>query len=160
LRRTTILRGSSFSAFDAHQGPSARYRLSRCYDRNDREGKIVSAIEQSAGRLVRACAPAIALAACLVSSALPAVAQTAPDAKRGHELAARLCTNCHVIDRQASGSVRADVPTFRVIANRSGVTAERIAGAIIIPHPAMPGVQLTTPEIRDLVAYILSLKQN
>jgi hypothetical protein len=39
------------------------------------------------------------------------------------------------------------------------VTAERLAGAIIVPHPAMPGVQLTAAEIRDVVAYILSLKR-
>jgi mono/diheme cytochrome c family protein len=45
-----------------------------------------------------------------------------------------------------------------VIAKRSGVTAERLAGRIIVPHPAMPNMQLTVPEIRDIVAYILSLK--
>ncbi len=108
----------------------------------------------------RACALVAAVAACLLLTLTSALAQPAGDARRGRELATRLCTNCHVVDRQASGPVRADVPGFPAIANRAGVTAERLAGAIIIPHPAMPGVQLTTAEIRDIVAYILSLKGN
>ena len=86
-------------------------------------------------------------------------AQSGPgDARHGHELAARLCTNCHVIDRQAS-TIRADVPSFPTIASRPGISAEHLAGRIIIPHPAMPGVPLTTAEIRDIVAYILSLRK-
>ena len=108
----------------------------------------------------RAYALAAATAACLLLTATSAPAQPAGDARRGRELAARLCTNCHVVDREASGPVRADIPAFSAIANRAGVTPERLAGAIIIPHPAMPGVQLTTAEIRDIVAYILSLKRN
>jgi cytochrome c len=97
---------------------------------------------------------------CLLLAAGSAVAQPAGDSRRGRELAQRLCTNCHVIAPEAAGPVRADVPSFPAIAGRPGVTAERIAGAIIIPHPAMPGVQLTTAEIRDIVAYILSLKRS
>jgi hypothetical protein len=54
--------------------------------------------------------------------------------------------------------VRADVPSFPSIAGRSGATAEVLAGRIIIPHPAMPGMPLTAAEIRDVVAYILSFK--
>ena len=54
--------------------------------------------------------------------------------------------------------MRADVPSFAAIAARPDNSAERIAGRIIIPHPAMPGVQLTVAEIRDIVAYIQSLK--
>jgi cytochrome c len=80
------------------------------------------------------------------------------NADRGRGLAARLCTQCHVIDRQSSGPVRADVPSFPSIAQRKGATAELLAGRIIVPHPAMPGVPLTSAEIRDIVAYILSLK--
>jgi cytochrome c len=81
------------------------------------------------------------------------------DTRRSHELAARLCTNCNAIDRQASSSIRADVPSFSTIANRPGATAEHLAGRIIVPHPAMPGVPLTTAEIRDIVAYIVSLRK-
>jgi cytochrome c len=81
------------------------------------------------------------------------------DAKRGRELAARLCTNCHAIDGETSGPIRADVPSFPTIANRPGASAEHLAGRIIVPHPAMPGVPLTRAEIRDIVTYIVSLKK-
>jgi mono/diheme cytochrome c family protein len=82
------------------------------------------------------------------------------DPQRGQALAARLCANCHVVDRQASGTLRADVPSFPTIASRPGATAEHLAGRIIVPHPAMPNVSLTAAEIRDIVAYIVSLKGN
>jgi mono/diheme cytochrome c family protein len=98
-------------------------------------------------------------ATCLIAAMGSSFAQVA-NSQRGHELAARLCVNCHVIEPDASGPMRADIPTFRVIANRPGATAEQLAGRIIIPHPAMPGVALTAGEIRDIVAYILTLKRN
>lgn len=103
------------------------------------------------------------MAAVLLSAglAIPALAQQAPqrpaDPQRGGELAQRLCSTCHVVATEAPGTVRADVPSFAAIAAR-GPTPERLAGAIIFPHPAMPGVQLTIPEIRDVVVYILSLE--
>jgi cytochrome c len=51
------------------------------------------------------------------------------------------------------------VPSFPSIANRPGASAEHLAGRIIVPHPAMPGVPLTRAEIQDIVAYIVSLKK-
>jgi hypothetical protein len=50
--------------------------------------------------------------------------------------------------------------TANSIANCPGITAEGLAGAIIIRLPAMPTVQLVRGEIRDVTAYILSLKRN
>jgi mono/diheme cytochrome c family protein len=81
----------------------------------------------------------------------------APDAPEGHELAERLCTNCHAV-APGSTSGRSDVPSFTTIAKLPGLTPERLVGAIIIPHPPMPGIPLTTSEIRDIVAYIISLR--
>ena len=99
-------------------------------------------------------------AAFLIAAAGSALAQQAPNPQRGHELAEKLCTNCHAIDRKASSPMQADVPSFPAIAKRTGTTAEHLAGKIIVPHPAMPGVPLTAAEIRDIVAYILTLKSN
>jgi mono/diheme cytochrome c family protein len=86
-------------------------------------------------------------------------AQGRGDPQRGHELSVRLCANCHAIARNDSGPVLGDVPGFPAIADRSGLTPEQIAGRIIIPHPAMPGVSLTAAEIRDIVSYITSLRR-
>jgi mono/diheme cytochrome c family protein len=44
------------------------------------------------------------------------------------------------------------------IANKTGQTAQSIAGAIVVPHPPMPQIQLTREEIGDVAAYILTLK--
>jgi cytochrome c len=89
----------------------------------------------------------------------PAISQSStPEIARGRELAERLCANCHIVNADPAVRANPDVPGFPAIAGRSDATAERLAGRIIIPHPAMPGVQLTVAEIRDVVAYILSLK--
>jgi mono/diheme cytochrome c family protein len=88
------------------------------------------------------------------------VAQSRADPSEGHALAERLCAACHVVDTKHAGSSRlADVPSFAAIANRSGQTAEAIAGRILMPHPQMPTVQLTRTEIADLATYIMSLRQ-
>src|SRR5215475_14166451 len=99
---------------------------------------------------------AIALYAMVPARAQPSLANP----EHGHELATRLCSNCHIVDRNTSGVIRVDVPSFPTIANRPEATAEHLAGRIIVPHPAMPNVSLTASEIRDIVAYIVSLKSN
>jgi hypothetical protein len=63
----------------------------------------------------------------------------------------------HCVPRSAA-TANPDVPTFAAIAGRSDTTAERLAGRIIVPHPPMPNVQLTVAEMRDIIAYILSLR--
>jgi mono/diheme cytochrome c family protein len=106
--------------------------------------------------------PFLAIAAFCTAFVPPSsFAQPGPgNPQRGRELAARLCVTCHVVDRKTSGPVRADVPSFLAIARRPGSTAEYLAGKIIVPHPAMPGVALTADEIRDIVAYIVTLKRS
>jgi mono/diheme cytochrome c family protein len=99
-----------------------------------------------------------AAAALLFGTSAFGYAQSPGDTRRGRELSARLCINCHAIDRISSDPVLADVPSFPSIADRVQSTPEYIAGRIIIPHPAMPGVSLTAAEIRDIVAYIISLR--
>lgn len=102
----------------------------------------------------------------IVLSALSAVASVNPtfaqmglaDAKRGEELSARVCSGCHIVAPSSASTANADVPTFAAIAGRPDTTAERLAGRIIVPHPPMPATQLTVAEMRDIIAYILSLK--
>lgn len=104
-------------------------------------------------------AAALATSSWLAASGSVCAQWSAADPQRGHELATRLCVNCHIVGSETSGPVRADVPSFRTMGNRPGVTPEHLAGRIIIPHQAMPGVPLTATEIRDIVAYIMSLKR-
>jgi cytochrome c len=86
------------------------------------------------------------------------MAQTGPlDAQNGRALAERLCATCHAVVPDVAGG-RPDVPSFAAIARMPHMTPERLAGAIVLPHPAMPGVALTRAELRDVIAYITSLK--
>jgi cytochrome c len=97
---------------------------------------------------------------CVVWGIGPTQAQTAlGDAKRGQELSQRVCSVCHSVSPGSAATLNADVPTFAAIASSPDITAERLAGRIIIPHPPMPNVQLTVAEMRDIIAYILSLRQ-
>jgi mono/diheme cytochrome c family protein len=80
------------------------------------------------------------------------------DARRGQELAARLCSGCHIVSPGSASTANPDIPTFAAIAGRADMTPERLAGRIIVPHPPMPNTQLTLAEIRDIVGYIMGLK--
>jgi mono/diheme cytochrome c family protein len=112
----------------------------------------------------KACLRGIGVTCALVVglTGLPGVSQAQllknADPARGQELARRLCANCHATEPNGGQAVNPDVPSFAAIAKQSDVTAERLAGRIIVPHPAMPNTQLTVAEIRDVIAYILALK--
>ena len=101
----------------------------------------------------------------MVLASADAAAQTsqmtrAADPQRGRDIAEKLCVGCHRISPEQAGSGWVDVPSFPEIANRPGRTPERIMGAIMLPHPPMPDIALSTPTLRDLAAYILTYKKD
>jgi cytochrome c len=104
----------------------------------------------------------LALSGAIGLTALPgsltAQAVKNADPVRGQDLARRLCANCHATEPKGGQAINPDVPSFSAISRQPNVTAERLAGRIIVPHPAMPNTQLTVAEIRDVIAYILGLK--
>ncbi len=81
-----------------------------------------------------------------------------PDPAVGAELAAKLCSSCHVSKATSEAPVKADVPTFKEIANLEGRTEASIAGKIILPAHPMPTFNLTRTDIAHLVAYVMSLR--
>lgn len=84
---------------------------------------------------------------------------SAPDPKAGHELAVRLCSNCHLVSAAQTEAV-VDVPTFKEIANAEGQTPGAIVARIVIPKHPMPVIPITQSELNDLAAYIMSLKDD
>ena len=90
----------------------------------------------------------------LVSAAmaLPAVAV---DAGNGRSLAQARCAACHIVAPGARAEV-ADSPPFETIGRKFSFDAERIATAILAPHPKM-NLTLTRSEARDIAAHIGSL---
>jgi mono/diheme cytochrome c family protein len=99
------------------------------------------------------------IAAALPAPGEPARAQTAQSIQRGKEIAERACSGCHAIDSQKGATVQGtDVPSFRTIAGRPNQTAGRLETLVMVPHRPMPAIPLELSEVRDVVAYILSLK--
>lgn len=78
--------------------------------------------------------------------------------EQGTVLAEKLCSSCHLMDGAKAPTINASVPPFKVIANVSGQTAERLRNVMIMPHSGMPDVRLSNPEIERLTAYIDSLR--
>jgi hypothetical protein len=61
------------------------------------------------------------------------------------------------VDASPGNVAKSDISSFYSIANRPDQSQERLAGSIIFPHPAMPKVSFTNTELRDVIAYIMSL---
>ena len=87
------------------------------------------------------------------------VAAEAPlgaDPALGYELAARVCSACHLIEPRHAGPVVDGVPTLMRIA--ATLDDAEIEALLFAPaHPLMPEAPLSRPELGHLLAYIRSL---
>ena len=81
-----------------------------------------------------------------------------PNAQHGKELAAQLCSNCHLTGNDEQQQANVDVPSFQEIANKEGQSTGTIMAHIMLPKHPMPTIPLTKSELADLSAYILSLR--
>lgn len=89
---------------------------------------------------------------------MPAVADELGSAKRGYELSARVCADCHAIEAGEPGGDRPDPPGFQRLADNPAMTALALRVFLSTPHRDMPNLILTEPEIDDIIAWIHSLK--
>jgi mono/diheme cytochrome c family protein len=96
-----------------------------------------------------------------VNAGPTAFGPTSPiDITEGDRLAHTLCINCHVVDER-SPIVRTDrVPSFPWIAQQPGLTPEYVMGWLATSHERMKDYTLTRDEIRQLTAYIFSLRKH
>jgi mono/diheme cytochrome c family protein len=102
---------------------------------------------------------ALQIAAALGLCGSAALAQTQTAVARGKQIAERVCAGCHAIDDPQGNTVQGtDVPSFIALAGRPGRTPERLKAFIMTPRHPMPAIPLELSEIRDIVAYIESLK--
>ncbi len=81
----------------------------------------------------------------------------AENAAAGKALAERWCASCHLVSPDQK-SATTEAPPFTTIAKRPEEQIEALDTFLTAPHPPMPPVSLTRQEIRDVVAYIKSLK--
>jgi len=88
------------------------------------------------------------------------------DIQAGRALSLRLCTACHIVlpDQEMAPILQPPATSFRVIANRPGVSEESLRHFLAETHSSMrnlksmPNPELNDDQIRQAVAFLMSLK--
>jgi mono/diheme cytochrome c family protein len=93
----------------------------------------------------------------LLAMALPAVAAETDDARKGRELAAEICADCHAIRPADGSSPNADAPGFETIARVPGMSPMSLKVALRTSHREMPNLVLDENQTEQIITYILSL---
>jgi mono/diheme cytochrome c family protein len=88
----------------------------------------------------------------------PVFAQQIGNATRGWKLAFGTCGDCHAIYNTGKYGNRA--PTFSAIANVKGMSAMALNVALLSAHRTMPNIMLNAQERADVIAFILTLKND
>ena len=88
-------------------------------------------------------------------------AQQLGDPVAGERFAMNVCAECHMVSVGQSGLYRADAPTFPDMANMPSTTALSLRVFLQTPHAKrnMPDLVLSESQMDDVIAYILSLRQ-
>ena len=120
------------------------------------EGKPQGAVMRCAIRLLSLSALLLAAASALAQPGVQAPTET-KETRQGRALAVRVCSICHGI-RLGQASVAAGAPNFYTVAMTPGMTALALRVALQRPHHSMPDLALTNDELRNVTAYILSLR--
>jgi mono/diheme cytochrome c family protein len=94
----------------------------------------------------------------LVAAPCGAHAQTAGDAAKGHEYVQQICSECHTIEKGRRPSPNGQAPNFETIAKTPGMTAIALTAVLRTPHRNMPNIIIANEDIRNVVAYVLSLQ--
>ena len=87
-----------------------------------------------------------------------AFAQEAADVARVP--AAAPAAACHAVLANEQYSPLPQAPTFQSVADAPGMTELALTVFLQSSHPTMPNIILTQDELRNVVAYIHSLKKN
>jgi mono/diheme cytochrome c family protein len=81
------------------------------------------------------------------------------DAEAGYAVASESCALCHAISPEDSSVWPVpDAPSFQEVADTPGMTAMALFAWMTTSHPTMPDIILPPEELRNVVAYILSLQ--
>ena len=96
----------------------------------------------------------------VLAAALSALTQSAmaQDIEAGKKIAQTWCAGCHQVGPvpQRANDV---VPPFAAVAASKGMTTTALAVFLSTPHTSMPDYSLSRQQIRDVSAYIMSLKR-
>jgi mono/diheme cytochrome c family protein len=103
--------------------------------------------------------PILAATTLFVLMAAPwgAYAQNA-DETNGHLFVQQICSQCHNTEKGQRPSPNGQAPNFETIARTPGMTAIALTAALRTPHRTMPNVIVADDDLRNVVAYVLSLQ--
>lgn len=99
-----------------------------------------------------------ALAATILLWPSAALAQSQPDTSNGRAIAYSVCAKCHGTRVGEVRSPNPFAPSFEDLANTPGMTAAALRVALNSSHRVMPNIILDHKQQRDIVAYILTMK--
>jgi len=100
----------------------------------------------------------IALATFLVAvTAGPVRAQNVSEQK-GATFAQQICAECHAVQAGQPASPNGQAPTFETVAQTPGMTAIALTAILRTSHRTMPNIILADDDLRNVIAYIMSLK--
>lgn len=85
------------------------------------------------------------------------VAASAQDIAAGQALARKQCSGCHYAGKEAKPPF-GFAPAFTKIARTKGMTETSIQVYLTTQHEVMPNYVLSPKEVRDVAAYIASLR--
>lgn len=84
-------------------------------------------------------------------------AQEPGDAQAGRIIVDVQCTQCHAL--RPGPSPHLDAPSFFALANTPGMTGRALAVALQTSHEVMPNFVLERQDRDNIIAYIMSLRQ-
>lgn len=89
---------------------------------------------------------------------LAATPVAAQDVGQGHAIARQWCSGCHQVELAARPPKNV-APSFLSVVQDPATTRISLAAFLSSSHQNMPDFSLTRQEIRDVSAYILSLRR-
>ena len=100
----------------------------------------------------------MALAAVMLLASGYAVNAQEADVEAGAAYAGKVCAPCHAILANEQISPLPQAPAFQAVADTPGMTELALTVLLQSSHPTMPNIILKPDDMRNVVAYIRSLK--
>jgi mono/diheme cytochrome c family protein len=101
----------------------------------------------------------IGLAAVVLFALAAGASAQQADVEAGAAYAEQVCAACHAVLAHEQISPLAEAPTFQSVANTPGMTEMALTVWLQSSHPTMPNIILKQDDLRNVVAYIVSLKK-
>jgi mono/diheme cytochrome c family protein len=80
------------------------------------------------------------------------------DVAAGKAYAEQICAACHAVQPGEMDSALFEAPPFQGVADTPGMTELALSVWLQTSHPTMPNIVLEQDDMRNVVAYIRSLK--